>query len=106
MTGAGVVIGSPARMASTAAQHPTVRPSGPAESSEKASGTIPSSGTRDAVGLKPVMPLKAAGMRHDPPVSVPSVTAAMPSATDTADPEDDPPGMRPVSRSHGLRGVS
>ncbi len=44
-------------------------------------------------------------MRQDPPVSVPSAASAMPSATDTAAPEELPPGMRPVSRSHGLRGV-
>ena len=28
-----------------------------------------------------------------------------PSATDTAAPDDDPPGMRPVARSKGERGV-
>jgi len=33
-------------------------------------------------------------MRHEPPVSVPSAPNAMPSLTDTAAPEDEPPGMR------------
>ena len=44
-------------------------------------------------------------MRTEPPVSVPSPTAAMPSDTDTAAPEDEPPGIRPVARSQGERGV-
>ncbi len=48
---------------------------------------------------------KAAGIRHEPPVSVPSPTGAMPSATATADPDEDPPGIRPVARSQGLSGV-
>ena len=55
------------------------------------------------------MPQNAAGMRHDPPVSVPSATAAMPSATETAAPLLLPPGTRPppspVPRSHGAFGV-
>ena len=40
------------------------------------------------------MPHAAAGMRIDPPVSVPSVASAMPAATLTADPPLDPPGDR------------
>ena len=51
------------------------------------------------------MPQNAAGMRHDPPVSVPSPAATMPSATATAVPEELPPGMRRAARSHGLSGV-
>ena len=49
---------------------------------------------RAAVGLKPVRPHSAAGMRIEPPVSVPSATAAMPSATDAAAPDDEPPEIR------------
>ena len=41
------------------------------------------------------MPQNAAGMRQDPPVSVPSATTAMPSATDTAAPLLLPPGTLP-----------
>ena len=51
------------------------------------------------------MPQNAAGMRQEPPVSVPSPAAAMPSATATAVPEELPPGMRLDARSHGLVGV-
>ncbi|CPP50460.1 Uncharacterised protein [Bordetella pertussis] len=44
-------------------------------------------------------------MRTDPPVSEPMAPLAMPSVTETAAPEEEPPGMRPVARSQGLRGV-
>ena len=40
------------------------------------------------------MPQAAAGMRIEPPVSVPSVASAMPAATLAADPPLDPPGDR------------
>ena len=97
--------GSPASTASSAAQHATVRASGPKLSSDDDSGTAPSSGTRRCVGLKPTMPLKAAGIRHEPPVSVPSAPWAMPSATETAAPEDEPPGTWPTLRFQALFGV-
>ena len=47
------------------------------------------------------MPLKAAGIRQEPPVSVPSAPNAMPSANDTAAPDDEPPGTCPMLRSEG-----
>jgi hypothetical protein len=52
------------------------------------------------VGFIPSTPEKAAGCRIEPPVSVPSVRAAMPAATAAAAPPEDPPGTR--ARSHGL----
>ena len=55
-------------------------------------GDAPAVGTRRAVGLNPTMPHSAAGMRQEPPVSVPSAPNAMASVTDTAAPEDEPPG--------------
>jgi hypothetical protein len=82
-----------------------VAASGPIESSEVESGNAPALGTRRAVGLNPTMPHSAAGMRQEPPVSVPSAPNAMASVTDTAAPEDEPPGMRPARRSYGLSGV-
>ena len=57
------------------------------------------------VGLKPVMPQRAAGMRTDPPVSLPMATGTMPSATETAAPEDEPPGICAAFGKAGLRGV-
>ena len=87
------------------AQQRTLAASGPIESSVVDSGSTPSVLTRCAVGLKPVNPHNAAGMRTEPPVSLPTAATAMPSLTDTAAPEEEPPGMRPVARSQGLRGV-
>ncbi len=69
--GGGTSIGSPAITASTIAQQATELASGPAESSVEESGSTPSSGTRRAVGLLPTTPQHAAGMRQEPPVSVP-----------------------------------
>ena len=40
------------------------------------------------------MPQQAAGIRIEPPVSVPRVARAMPAATLTADPPLEPPGER------------
>ena len=87
------------------AQQRTLAPSGPIESSELDSGSAPSMGTRRCVGLKPVSPHSADGMRTEPPVSLPIATAAMPSVTDTAAPLLEPPGMRRPARSQGLAGV-
>src|SRR5919112_27500 len=47
------------------------------------------------------MPLAAAGLRIEPPVSVPSVAGANPAATAAPEPDDDPAGE--WSRFHGLR---
>ncbi len=40
------------------------------------------------------MPVKAAGWRIDPPVSVAVAARAIPAATAAADPPDEPPGVR------------
>ena len=102
--------GSPAITASTIAQQATVFASGPTESSVGESGSTPAIGTRRAVGLYPTTPQHAAGMRHEPPVSVPIAASAMPSLIETAAPDELPPGTRPPVasapvRSHGARGV-
>ncbi len=66
-------------------------------------GHTPSSGTRPQVVLSPVVPQHAAGMRTDPPVSLPKATSASSVATATAAPLDEPPG---TSRgSSGFTGV-
>src|SRR5579859_7861168 len=49
------------------------------------------------------MPQQAAGIRTEPPVSVPRPTSASPAATATAEPLDEPPGRR--CGSAGLTGV-
>src|SRR5260370_8329211 len=47
------------------------------------------------------MPQYAAGIRIEPPVSVPSARSQAPAATSAADPPEDPPEVREGSR--GLR---
>ena len=48
-------------------------------------------GTRPREGRKPTMLLKAAGLRSEPPMSLPSATGSMPSASATAAPPLLPP---------------
>jgi hypothetical protein len=47
------------------------------------------------VGLKPTTPQQAAGMRIEPPESVPSATSAAPSTRAAAFPPLEPPATRP-----------
>ena len=70
-----------------------------------ARGTIPSMEWRVLVGRYPTRPQQAAGIRQEPLVSVPIAKAAMPSATDTAPPDVEPPAIRPMSRPSGESGV-
>ena len=78
---------SPAMTASAIAQQATLLANGPIELRVVESGGAPSRGTRFCVGLNPTMPQSAAGMRTEPPVSVPIATTAAPSATETAAPD-------------------
>jgi hypothetical protein len=56
---------------------------------------------RPRVGLRPTSPVQAAGMRIDPPPSLPCASGTMPPATAAAAPPLEPPGVRSVSQ--GLR---
>ena len=49
------------------------------------------------------MPLRQAGMRMEPPVSVPRPKGAWAEATAAPVPPLEPPGTRAVSMSQGLR---
>ena len=60
---------------------------------------------RPMVVFSPVTPFHAAGMRTDPPVSVPIAQGAIRAATATPEPEDEPPGVRCVLSSQGFQGV-
>ncbi len=53
------------------------------------------------VGLMPVTPVKLAGWRIEPPVSVPVAAGTSCAATAAAEPPDEPPGTRVASQ--GLR---
>src|SRR5512133_2714808 len=79
----------------------TVCAIGPAWSKVGASGKTPSSGTSPKVGLKPTTAQQAAGMRIDPPDSVPSAASAKPAASAAAEPPLDPPAVRPGAAGFG-----
>ena len=53
------------------------------------------------LGRKPTMPLKLAGLRKLPPISEPCASQAMPVASATAAPPDEPAAERDVFQ--GLR---
>jgi hypothetical protein len=61
------------------------------QSSERQAGTRPVVDQRPLLGLWPTRPLKAAGTRPEPAVSVPSAKGTSPAATTTAEPELEPP---------------
>ena len=67
------------------------RASGPTVSRLHAVGKTPSVGTSPIVGRWPVTPQKAAGMRTEPAVSVPSATSTRPAATAAPLPPLEPP---------------
>ena len=60
---------------------------------------------RPTVVLSPTVPQTEAGMRTEPPVSLPMPSGASPAATATPVPLDEPPGVRWVVRSQGFHGV-
>src|SRR3954463_10801898 len=56
---------------------------------------------RPRLGFRPTSPQAEAGMRIEPPPSLPCASDTIPDATAAPLPPDGPPGVRPVS--HGLR---
>ena len=54
----------------------------------------PVRGTSPNVGFMPTTPVNCAGMRFEPPSSVPNAAKASPAATATAEPALEPPGVR------------
>ena len=86
--------------ASTARASATSRVIGPA--CERFSLTVPGqTGIAPSVGLSPTTPQNAAGMRTEPPASVPVAMGTAPPATVAPDPALEPPELR--VGSHGLR---
>src|ERR1700733_4648400 len=78
----------------------TVRVIGPAQ--DTPGNTLAGhSGTRPKVGFSPTTPDHAAGMRIEPPASVPICSGPNPAAAAAAAPDDEPPGVCWVF--HGLR---
>ena len=78
------------------------------QSSDRQAGSRPTVLISPRVGLKPRIPLSAAGTRPDPAVSVAIATGTCPVATASAEPELDPPGTSPPPKTfsgipYGLR---
>ena len=70
------------------------------------SGDVGKAGTRARVGFRPKQPVKAAGMRIEPPPSVPSCKAPMPSTAEATAPAEDPPVVMRVSQGLRVKPVS
>src|SRR5829696_2700639 len=73
----------------------------PTVSSAQEKHFTPTLGRSRYEGLIAAVPQKEAGRMIEPPVWVPSAIGVMPAATAAAEPDDEPPGVWPVSR--GLR---
>ena len=86
---------------SISARSSTVRAIGPL--AERVRSILPAGvrATRPMLGRMPTMPQKLAGLRSEPPKSVPWASHAMPVASATAAPPDEPAAER--VRFHGLR---
>ena len=57
-------------------------------------GIIPDLLTTPTVGLMPTIPLTEAGQLMEPLVSVPILALTNPKATTTAEPDDEPHGLK------------
>ncbi len=86
---------------SSSAASATVRVIGPLTHRPSRSAPNGPGETRPRDGLSPTRPHALAGMRMDPPPSLPWAAGARPAATAAAAPPLDPPADR--ARSHGVR---
>src|SRR5579862_7211833 len=86
---------------SRAAASRTVRAIGAEELSPSAPDPYGAGETRPRDGLRPKRPQQEAGIRIEPPPSLPCATGQSPAAVAAAAPPLEPPGVRAVS--HGFR---
>jgi hypothetical protein len=86
---------------SMSATSSAVRAIGPVTWSVSHSQSVGCVGTSPTDGRKPTTPQNDAGIRSEPPRSVPSASAIMPVASAAAPPPVDPPAL--FVASHGLR---
>ena len=90
-----------------AERRPPGGPSGPStgmswnDAGPSTAGMTVQLGTRPADGLSEAMPQHVAGLRNEPPMSLPSPIGLMPEAIAEASPPEEPPAVR--VGSHGLR---
>ena len=92
--------GRSAIVSSSRSHSSALHASGPTVSSDQAVGTTPRDETSPQLGRMPVTPQKAAGIRTEPAVSVPSAASTRPAATAAPLPPLEPPQM--CSGFHGL----
>src|SRR5437763_14996347 len=85
----------PARTRNRSSASATAPARTPTVSMVQANGITPSDGTAPIVGLKPTMPVNAAGRMTSPAVCVSTVPGQTRAATAAAEPLLDPPGDRP-----------
>src|SRR6266481_2598842 len=108
-TGTSTVPGSarsyPDIAAITNAESTTLRLSGPTWSRDHDSDATPTREARPKVGLRPTVPHSAAGIRMDPPVSLPRATCTTALATAAPEPPLDPPGVRSGAQGLPVVGV-
>src|SRR5579859_5707011 len=81
----------------------TVRAKTDTQSNDRHAGTRPRMLSAPRVGLSPTTLLNPAGTRPEPAVSLPRAKLTWPTATATADPELEPPGI--IRASNGFVGV-
>ena len=93
----------PAITESRNARSSTLRAIGPATEVSSQPLVVGQLGTRPALGRSPTTLLKEAGLRSEPPMSLPSASGTIPDASAAAAPPLDPPADR--VRSYGLRVV-
>src|SRR5262249_7029841 len=96
----GQRVSGPAITLSSSAASATVLPIGPETPSVAHAFPIAACGTRPGAVRKPTTLQNAAGLRNDPPLSLPSAMGTIPHARLTAAPPLDPPHV--FERSYGF----
>src|SRR6516162_7199115 len=92
---------SPLIASSNSARSSTLRAIGPCTVRLRSILNAGLCATRPMLGRRPTTPQKLAGLRSEPPMSVPWASQAVPTASATAAPPEEPEADR--DRSHGLR---
>src|ERR1700730_11700284 len=92
---------SPLMASSNSARSSTLRAIGPCTVRLRSILKAGECATRPILGRMPTTPQKLAGFRRDPPMSGPWASHAVPVASATAAPPEEPAAER--DRSHGLR---
>src|SRR5438105_14092729 len=92
---------SPLMASSSSARSSTLRAIGPWTPRLRSIAAAGVCATRPILGRRPTMPQKLAGLRSEPPISEPCASHAVPVASATAAPPEEPAAERDVSQ--GLR---